>query len=305
MPGPTLVVMAAGIGSRYGGLKQIDPVGPNNEIIIDYSIYDALKAGFKKVVFVIRRDIEQAFREKVGKNIEPLVRVVYVFQELSDLAGGFTLPRERLKPWGTAQAVLSCRDAVDTPFAVINADDFYGASAFQTLGDYLREAEDQEGFYHYSMVGYLLKNTLSGHGYVSRGICSATAEGYLLDVHECTKIQKFGEVIKYTEDNKNWLELPPDSIVSLNMWGFTPSLFAELERGFVLFLNKNINNAKAEYFLPTVVNQLIKENKARVKVLHTGEKWFGATYKEDMPEIRKEIRDLIDRGVYPEKLWRG
>lgn len=303
MSPPTLVIMAAGIGSRYGGLKQIDPVGPNGEIVIDYSIYDALKVGFKKIVFVIRKEIEDIFREKVGKNIDSRAETVYVFQELSMLPEGFSLPPKRLKPWGTAHAVLCCQDAVNTPFAVINADDFYGPSSFRILYNYLKDVHDKGGVYNYCMVGYVLKNTLSKHGHVARGVCSVDREGFLVDIQERTKIQRFGETVKYTEDGVNWVEISSDSTVSINMWGFTPSIFSELEKRFIYFLRDSSDNIKAEYFLPEVVGHLIREGRAKVKVLQTEEKWFGVTYREDMPDIQKEIRALISSGVYPASLW--
>jgi dTDP-glucose pyrophosphorylase len=303
MKEPTLIVMAAGIGSRYGGLKQIDPIGPNGEIVIDYSIYDALKAGFKKVVFVIRKDIEETFRRKIGKNIERRVETAYVFQELSALPEGFSVPVERKKPWGTSHAVLSCKDAVATPFAVVNADDFYGAAAFKKIYNYLKNVQDEDNVYNYCLIGYVLKNTLSEHGHVARGICSVSADGYLLDIHERIKIRRFGDIVKYTEDDKNWTQISEDSVVSMNIWGFTTSLFAELKTRFEPFLKENMNNIKAEYLLPVTVGRLIKEGKAKVKVIPTAERWFGVTYREDMPEVRKAIRELIAKGVYPAKLW--
>jgi len=304
MSNPTLVVMAAGMGSRYGGLKQIDPIGPNDEIILDYSVYDALRAGFSKIVFIIRKDIESVFREKIGHAIEKRADVAYVFQDVADLPDGFSVPEGRTKPWGTGHAVLSSRDAVDTPFAVINADDFYGSIAFQTLGQYLSQAKDQGGVYDFSMVGYALSNTLSENGTVARGVCEATPDGFLTDIHERTSIKQFTDGIKYTENGTDWVSLSPEAIVSLNIWGFTPGILHELEAGFPSFLQKNVGNlAKAEYFLPSVVGDLVKESKARVKILPTNEKWFGVTYQEDRPIVQAAIRDLIDRGIYPENLW--
>jgi len=304
MANPTLVVMAAGIGNRYGGLKQIDPVGPNGEIIIDYSIYDALNAGFGRVVFVITEDIEEAFREKVGRTIEKRCETTYVFQKIEDVPGGFEVPPGRQKPWGTGHATLSCRNVVHSPFAVINADDFYGRSSYQTLGDYLRSAQDRDGMYDYCMVGYVLKNTLTEHGHVARGVCTVSQDGYLAEIHERRRIERFGEIAKYTEDGENWIEIPKGSVVSMNMWGFTPSLFSELEARFPQFLQKNSDSIqKAEYFLPDVVGDLLKEKRATVKVLATNERWFGVTYQQDKPRVKRAIRDLIRRGVYPEKLW--
>ncbi len=304
MAKPTLVVMAAGVGSRYGGLKQIDPIGPNGEIIIDYSIYDAIKAGFGKVVFVIKEDIREAFMEKIGNRIGRYIETDYVYQRLDDLPPGFSVPEGRNKPWGTGHAVMSARNAVDTPFAVINADDFYGPTSFQVLYNFLKDAEDKPGMYEYCMVGFQLENTLTEHGHVARGVCTVSPDGYLVEIHERTKIMKFGDVTKYTEDDVNWIEIPAGSTVSMNTWGFTPSFFKELEARFPEFLEKNKDNIlKAEYFLPEVVGSLIAENKARVKVLPSREKWYGVTYREDKPRVKQAINNLIQQGVYPEKLW--
>ncbi len=302
---PTLIVMAAGIGSRYGGLKQVDPIGPNGEIVIDYAVFDALRAGFGKVVFLIRKDIEEVFRERVGSTIEKQVETVYVFQELSNLPPGFSVPPERKKPWGTGHAVLSCKDAVHEPFAVINADDFYGPGAFRALADYLRQARDpQGGPYDYSMAGYELENTLSEHGTVSRGVCEVTPDGYLAQVRERTKIQRFGDEVKYTENGEDWVVIPAHSTVSMNMWGFTPSFFKELDEIFPRFLKANIGTMpKVEFYLPYVVNQLLDEKKARVKVLPVQEKWFGVTYPEDRASVQEAIRGLVRQGIYPESLW--
>lgn len=302
---PTLIVMAAGIGSRYGGLKQVDPIGPNGEIVIDYAVFDALRAGFGKVVFLIRKDIEEVFRERVGSTIEKQVETIYVFQELSNLPPGFSVPPERKKPWGTGHAVLSCKDAVHEPFAVINADDFYGPGAFRALADYLRQARDpQGGAYDYSMAGYELENTLSEHGTVSRGVCEVTPDGYLAQVRERTKIQRFGDEVKYTENGEDWVVIPAHSTVSMNMWGFTPSFFKELDEIFPRFLKANIETmSKVEFYLPYVVNQLLDEKKARVKVLPVQEKWFGVTYPEDRASVQEAIRGLVRQGIYPESLW--
>ena len=303
---PTLVVMAAGMGSRYGGLKQIDPVGPNGEIIIDYSIYDALKVGFGKVIFIIKEERKEDFHEKIGSKIEKLVEVQYVFQKLEDLPEGFKIPEGRIKPWGTAQAVLCCRNIVNTPFAVINADDFYGYSTFKLIHDYLTNAKDSDGFYDYSMVGFMLENTLTNNGCVARGICTDDNEGYLKGIHERTQIKKFGDVAKYTEDNDTWIEIQSRNIVSMNIWGFTPSIFSELEAKFPKFLEASKDNPlKAEYFLPTVVGSLIAEGKTKVRVLKSEEQWYGITYQEDKPLVKEAIRKLIENEVYPEKLWRS
>jgi len=301
---PTLVVMAAGIGSRYGGLKQIDPVGPNGEMIIDYSIYDAIKAGFGKVIFVIKKDMEEAFREKIGNRIDKVVETAYVFQEINDVVPGFQVPKGRVKPWGTAHAVLSCRNVVDTPFAVINADDFYGASTFKVLHDYLVNIPEHGDLYQYCMVGFVLENTLTENGHVARGVCSVDENGYLKEIHERTKIMKFGDIAKYTEDDENWIAIPQGSIVSMNTWGFTPSLFYELEARFPKFLEDNKENLlKAEYFLPSVIGSLIDEGKAQVKVLKSAERWYGVTYKEDKPIVKQALNQLMQQGSYPERLW--
>jgi choline kinase len=301
---PALIVMAAGMGSRYGGLKQMDPIGPHGEIIIDYSVYDALNVGFGKVVFVIKEDFEEAFRQRVGKAVEERCETAYVFQRLEDVPQGFEIPPNRQKPWGTGHATLICKNEVNSPFAVINADDFYGRSSFQTLCDYLKSAQDQTGVHDYCMVGYALENTLTEHGYVARGVCNVSRDGYLLEIHERTRVEKLGDSVSYTEDGENWIEIPPGSIVSMNMWGFNPSLFSELEVRFPQFLrNSSANIEKAEYFLPGVVNDLIQEKKARVKILPTDERWFGVTYQQDKPRVKQAIRDLIRRGVYPDKLW--
>jgi len=304
MSKPTLVVMAAGIGSRYGGPKQIDPVGPNGEIIIDYSIYDALNVGFGKVVFVIKKDIEGAFRERVGKTIEKQCETTYVFQKIEDVPEGFEVPPGRQKPWGTGHATLSCRNVVHSPFAVINADDFYGRSSYQILYDYLKNARDRDDVYHYCMVGYVLESTLAGYGHVARGVCTVNQDGFLVEIHERRRIKKLGERAQYTEDGANWIEIPKGSVASMNMWGFTPSLFSELEARFPQFLQKNSDNIqKVEYFLPDVIGDLLKEKKATVKVLATNERWFGVTHQQDKPRVERAIGDLIRRGVYPENLW--
>lgn len=304
MSAPALIIMAAGIGSRYGGLKQVDPIGPRGEIIIDYSIYDALRAGFGKVVFLIRKEIEDVFREKIGKKVEDRVETVYVFQEISNVPQGFEVPAERVKPWGTAHAVLSCKEAVNTPLAVINADDFYGPTAFQVLANYLNRACDQNGVYDYSMVGFMLRNTLSEFGSVARGICDVTPDGYLTGIQERTRIEKDGQNARYTEDGTNWVRVPGEATVSMNMWGFTPGIFQEIEDRFPRFLQANADRIlKAEYFLPDVINQLLEEGKAKVKVLPTQEKWFGVTNREDRAYVQTALRQLVSDGVYPENLW--
>lgn len=302
---PALIVMAGGIGSRYGGLKQVEPIGPNGEIVIDYAIHDALRAGFGKVIFVIRREIEDIFRERIGRKVEQRVDTSYVFQDIENIPPGFSVPAGRKKPWGTGHAVLSCKGAVDRPFAVINSDDFYGPGAFTALADFLGEASDPVGGpYAYAMVGYVLRNTLSEHGSVARGVCEVTAEGYLAGVQERTRIQPFDGEIRYSENGIDWTPISGDSLVSLNTWGFTPSFIGELEARFPVFLEENAGNLeKAEYFLPDVVNDLLQEGRARVKVLPVAEKWFGVTYPADRPAVQEAIRERVRRGVYPEKLW--
>lgn len=300
----TLVVLAAGIGSRFGGLKQVEPVGPNNELIIDYSIYDALKAGFDKVVFVINENIQELFRERIGKKIEKKVETAYIYQKINDLPADFTVPAGRVKPWGTAHAVLSCQKVVDSPFVSINSDDYYGASAFQMLGSFLNNTGDQGGRPQYAMIGYVLENTLTENGSVARGLCRVNPEGYLQEIHERTRIEKFGEVARYTENGTDWVQIPKGSIVSMNIWGLTPRIFTELETGFPDFLRENQGElSKAEYYLPEAIGHLITGGKARVKVLPTSERWYGVTYQQDKLLVKKAIAELIRAGVYPEKLW--
>jgi hypothetical protein len=300
----TLLVMAAGIGSRYGGLKQIDPVGPNGEIVIDYSVYDALQAGFDRIVFIIRKEIKGAFRAKIGRAIESRVETDYVLQELDRLPAGFALPAGRTKPWGTGHAILCGRNSVVTPFAVINADDFYGRTAFSALAGHLRNAADSGGMYDYAMVGYVLENTLSEHGHVARGVCEAGPDGCLIDIRERQNVRGFPDGVKYTGDGGAWVEVPAGSFVSMNIWGFTPSLFGELEARFPAFLReRRADILKAEFLIPEVVGSLVREGKARVRVLPTGEKWFGVTYPEDRPRVQAAIREIVARGVYPENLW--
>ncbi len=300
----TLLVMAAGIGSRYGGLKQIDPVGPNGEIVVDYSVYDALRAGFDKVVFVIRREIESAFRERIGRTIESRVETAYVLQELDRLPPGFTLPAGRTKPWGTGHAILCARDSVDTPFAAINADDFYGRTAFTALSGHLRTARDFGGVYDYAMVGYVLENTLSEHGHVARGVCASGPDRCLIDIRERERVRRFPDGVKYAANGGDWIGIPAGSVVSMNVWGFTTGLFGELESRFPAFLRASAANIlKAEFLIPEVVGSLVREGKARVRILPTGERWFGVTYPEDRPRVQAAIREIVARGIYPENLW--
>lgn len=302
---PVLVVMAAGMGSRYGGLKQIDPVDSQGHIIMDFSIYDAVRAGFRKVIFIIKKENEKDFREAIGDRISDKVQVSYVYQELTNLPDGFTVPEGRIKPWGTGHAVLSCLQEVDGPFAVINADDYYGKHAFQMAYDFLTTTQDEEK-YHYMMVGYRLENTLTENGHVSRGVCVTDEKGYLQTIHERTHIENRTEGPAYTEDDgATWHALAKDSIVSMNMWGFSASILKELKQRFVPFLEKGIqeNPMKCEYFLPFVVDELLGEKKADVKVLRSEDKWYGVTYKEDKEVVVEAMQRLKDQGIYPQNVW--
>jgi hypothetical protein len=301
----TLVVMAAGIGSRYGGLKQIDPVGPSGEVVLDYSVFDAVRAGFDRVVFIIRKDIEAEFRARIGRRVERAVDTAYVLQSLDQVPPGFAVPPGRKKPWGTAQAILACRDAVASPFVAINADDYYGRTAFAAMAGYLgRAGAPRAG--DFAMVGYRLENTLSEHGTVARGVCQATAEGDLVGIRELLKIKRFPDGIKHTENDADWLPLDPASWTSMNFWGFTPDLFGELTRRFPEFLRANTDRIeKAEFLIPEVVGALIREKRARVRILPTKERWFGVTYPEDRPLFQSAIRELVEAGVYPGDLWAG
>lgn len=301
---PVLVIMAAGMGSRYGGLKQLDPVGSHGQLIIDYSIYDAKRAGFETVVFVIKPEIEADFKEAIGDRVSKVMDVKYAYQLKEDLPEGYSVPAGRTKPWGTAHAALAARNVVDGPFAVINADDYYGPEAYQEIYNYLSTHQDGD-VYEYVMVGYLLKNTVTENGTVARGVCEETADHYLTQVTERTKIEK-GEPPRYTEDDgKTWTDLSADTIVSMNMWGFTRSFLDEALARFPAFLDKALaeNPEKGEYFLPTVVSQLIDEGKARVKVLRSEDKWYGVTYREDKPTVVAAIAEKTAAGLYPDRLW--
>ena len=303
---PVLVVMAAGMGSRYGGLKQLDPIDDNGHVILDYSVFDARRAGFETVIFVIKPDIEEDFRAKVGDRIAKVMEVKYVFQRADDLPEGYAVPEGREKPWGTAQAVLAARDVVEGPFAVINADDYYGPEGFEEIYNYLLHHPDTPGMYEYAMVGYLLKNTVTENGSVARGVCTETASGYLHSVVERTKIIQGDRCPQYTEDDgETWNDLCEDDIVSMNLWGFQRSYLEEAWAGFPAFLDKNLaeNPLKGEYFLPSVVSGLLSRHKARVKVLRSNDRWYGVTYKEDKPSVMEALRDLREKGLYPEKLW--
>lgn len=307
MKKPVLVVMAAGMGSRYGGLKQIDPVDKEGHIIMDFSIFDAVKAGFEKVVFIIKKENEQAFRTAIGDRLSEKIKVSYVFQELTNLPEGYVVPEGRVKPWGTGHAIMSCMGEIDGPFVVINADDFYGSHAFQVAYDYLTTHQDEEGIYRYMMVGYRLENTLTDNGHVARGVCEMDAQGYLADIHERTHIEKRGNGAAYTEDEgKTWIPISGDATVSMNMWGFSESILGELQSRFSAFLEENLekNPLKCEYFLPFVVDELLKEGRATVAVEKSQDKWFGVTYKEDKPMVMAAIQNLKDQGVYPAHLWK-
>ncbi|MBM6852950.1 nucleotidyltransferase [Mediterraneibacter glycyrrhizinilyticus] len=305
MKKPVLVIMAAGMGSRYGGLKQIDPVDKEGHIIMDFSIYDAKRAGFEKVVFIIKRENEKDFKEAVGERMEQVMDVAYVFQDIDNIPEGFQVPEDRVKPWGTAHAVLSAMDEVDGPFAVINADDYYGRHAFQAIYDYLTTHEDDDK-YRYTMVGYRLKNTVTDNGHVSRGICELDSEKQLVAINERTRIEKRDGGIAYSEDDgETWNQLDPDTLVSMNMWGFTHSILDEIKTGFSTFLKKGLeeNPMKCEYYLPSVVSDLLAEDRAAVTVLESEDKWYGVTYKEDKPVVVAAIQTLKEEGVYPQKLW--
>ena len=302
---PVLVIMAAGMGSRYGGLKQIDPVDEYGNIIIDFSIFDAKQAGFEKVIFIIKKAIETEFKIHIGNRISRYMDVAYVYQEVDKIPEGFEVPEGRVKPWGTAHAVLCCKDLIDGPFAVINADDYYGKEAFHMIYDQLASVEDDDR-YQYTMVGYQLYNTLTENGHVARGVCSVDGENHLADIHERTRIEKHGSLAEYTEDDgATWVGLPESTIVSMNMWGFTGGFMKELVKRFPVFLEKSIpeNPLKCEYFLPFVVDELLQEKKAAVKVLTTQDKWYGVTYKEDKPVVVAAIQNLKDQGLYPQGLW--
>ncbi len=307
MKKPVLVIMAAGMGSRYGGLKQIDPIDNQGHIIMDFSIFDAKRAGFEKVVFIIKKENEADFREAIGNRIEKVMDVEYAFQDLNNIPEGFAVPEDRVKPWGTAHAVLSCIDIVDGPFAVINADDYYGRDAFQKIFDFLSTTQDDEK-YRYTMVGYKLENTLTENGHVARGICTIDENGYLEQVVERTRIERRGEGAAFTEDEgETWTSVATDAVVSMNMWGFTASFLAEIKKGFAAFLEEGLqkNPLKCEYFLPSVVTRLLEEGKATVSVLTSQDKWYGVTYKEDKAVVMAAIQNMKDNGVYPEEVWCG
>ena len=299
---PTMLIMAAGMGNRYGGLKQIDPIGPNGEIIIDYAIYDAVRAGFGKLVFVIRHCFEEAFREKIGSKFDGIAETAYAYQELGAAVGGFAVPPDRQKPWGTGHAILITKDVIDEPFAVINADDYYGPNSFKLMSQYLSGTQQRESGDH-AMVGYVLRNTLSEYGHVSRGVCECDGEMLLKKVTECTKIEKTGKTARYIDEEANEQILSGDEVVSMNLWGFGPLIFKHLERQFGEFLAEHGGDNKTEFCIPSAVDELIHKGQGRVRVLPTPDSWFGVTYRQDKETAVAKINELIKKGVYPERLW--
>jgi len=300
---PTLLVLAAGMGSRYGSLKQIDPVGPSGETIIDYSIYDAIRAGFGKVVFIIRKSFEQDFKDIFVSKLQPHIQVEYVFQEIDKLPEGLTVSTERTKPWGTAHAVLMAKDVIHEPFAVINGDDFYGSGAFQTMADFLNSLTPATQNL-YSLVGYQVGNTMSDHGSVSRGVCIEDENELLVTVTERTNIQYIDGRIAYQDADGSNVFLNPETLVSMNFWGFTPKYFEQTELMFTDFVKANSDSLKAEFFIPYAIDNLINSKTASVKVLRSDAKWFGVTYKEDKPLVIEKLNKLITAGIYPAKLWK-
>ncbi|MEI6435038.1 MAG: sugar phosphate nucleotidyltransferase [Bacteroidota bacterium] len=299
---PTLLILAAGIGSRYGGLKQLDQIGPSGETIIDYSIYDAMSAGFDKIIFIIKEAIEEDFKEAFVERLKDKVNIDYVFQETWMVPEGIEIPDNRSKPWGTGHAVMMADGKINGPFAVINGDDFYGRGAFQTLADYYNNWSPDRAN-DYCMVGYRLTNTLSEFGAVSRGVCETNADAFLVDVVERTHIERSSAGIVYKNDQGKFVVIEDNTIVSMNFWGFTPSFFGYLKSGFEEFILKNGGDLKSEFYIPSMVNSLIKSQQASVKILNCDEQWFGMTYKEDRLHVIKSIRALIQKGIYPENLW--
>lgn len=298
---PILLIMAAGLGSRYGGLKQIDKIGPDGEILLELSVHDAIKAGFEKVVFILREEIEDEFKELIGNKLEKYIEVGYVIQKIDDLPKGYNIPNGRSKPWGTGHAILCAKNIVDEPFVAINADDFYGPESFKKIYNFLVKNSDEN---IYGMIGYKLYNTLSQNGHVARGICNIK-DGYLEEVVERTKIIKKGELSFYTEDDIKWMEVEYDSPVSMNMWAFNTNIFEELEEQFKNFLDVEAkqNPMKSEYFIPTVINSLLANNKIKVKVIESKDKWYGVTYQEDKYIVRNAIENMIQEGIYSKNIW--
>ncbi len=306
MKEPVLVIMAAGMGSRYGGLKQMDPVGSAGELIIDFSLYDAYLAGFKEVICVIKKEIEEDFKKIMEGRAAKHLNIRYAFQDIHDLPEGYSVPEDRVKPWGTCHAVLSCRKMIDGPFAVINADDYYGPGAFQSIYDYLSNTQDDDK-YRYCMVGYQVENTLTENGTVARGVCQTSGDGFLKEIIERTKIKWMEDGnIGFTEDEgETWQNVSKGTPVSMNFWGFSRSMIDEMDARFPKFLDKALVESplKGEYFLPLAVDALIKEEAATVKVLKSADKWYGVTYKEDKEMVVDALQSLKDKGLYPEKLW--
>lgn len=300
MQEPTLIIMAAGMASRFGSLKQVEPITNNGEFIIDFSIYDAIKAGFKKVAFIIKREDEEIFRNQVGMRIKEHIEITYIFQDITDLPMGFSVPKGRVKPWGTAHAILCCKNIITTPFAVINADDFYGRDAFINIYNFLKQVPEGE---HYAMIGYVLENTLSSNGTVTRGVCEVK-DGFLVDIDEKTQIKEIDNTI-ICKGDRRYIRLKKNATVSMNVWGFTPSIFSLIETGFMEFLELNLdeNPLNCEFILTFVVGHVIRNNKKAVKVIKSTDKWFGMTYKEDKPELVEAIKNLQQQGVYPINLW--
>ena len=306
MEKPVLVILAAGIGSRYGGLKQIDPVGENGELLIDYSIYDALKAGFEKVVFVITKAIHDDFMEVLGDRISGYISTEYAYQDLKDLPSGYTIPTGREKPWGTAQALLAVKPLVNGPFAAINADDFYGASAYATIYDWLSRPGEDDGKNHFAMVGYRIENTVSDHGSVARGICEADAGWYLTSIVERTLVEKSGSGARFSEDKgETWSDIPAGTLVSMNFWGLNERFFETAEQDFPPFLDENLpkNPMKCEYLLPSEIGTQLTNGACDVKVLESPDTWYGMTYREDRPGVINAVEAMHSAGVYPKPLW--
>ena len=298
---PTLLVLAAGLGSRYGGLKQLDGLGPNSETIMDYSIYDAVKAGFGKVVFVIRETFEEEFREKLAKKYEHLIPIEIVFQELDNLPEGFELNPDRVKPWGTNHALMMGKSVINEPFAVINADDFYGRKSYEVMASFLTQLEGSKN--KYCMVGYRVGNTLSESGAVARGVCETDEKSNLTGIVERTQIERIDGVVKFKDENDEWISIPDNKPVSMNMFGFTPDYFEYSDQFFIDFLKKNEEELKAEFFIPTLVNDLIVDGKIEMRVLDTTAQWFGVTYIEDRPVVVSKLKELVDKGEYPSPLF--
>jgi NDP-sugar pyrophosphorylase family protein len=301
---PTLLILAAGIGSRYGGMKQIDQVGPSGEAIIDYSLYDALRAGFGKIVFVIRKDIENDIKEFLGDKIAGKAEVEFIHQELDMIPEGLVYPPDRVKPWGTGHAIWVAAKAIKEPFVAINADDFYGRGSYMKMAEYLISAGKTSST-EFCMIGYQIQQTLSEHGSVSRGICEADDQSYLRAVVERTEIFRKNGRIVYRDENLKEVQVPGDTLVSMNIWGFTPAVFAYIEQQFSEFIRKNISNIKAELYIPKIVNEMIKDGNARVRILPAVDEWFGVTYKEDKPLAVEKIRELVQKGAYPRNLWKN